>query len=203
MLCADVMPSSHHPALQQRERGFNRVGVRIALDVDFQLVANRLVPSLGAKILCGTLIGVVIIGEQDFDILAQIFGDILFQSLGLHVFSMEETEFATTLTDADYDFFVVEPRAYPVSLIHSADEGFVHFDFSVEHSLFRLNHCGADSVAEVPCGLVADSESALDLASGHSLFRFAQEIGCGEPLFERKMRIVEDRPGCHGELIAA
>ena len=35
MLCADMMPSSHDAALQKRERGFDRVRVGVALDVDF------------------------------------------------------------------------------------------------------------------------------------------------------------------------
>ena len=58
-------------------------------------------------------------------------------------------------------------------------------------------------MAEIPCRLVADSKRALNLAGGHSLFGFAEQAGCKEPLPQRQVGIVKDGLGRHAELVRA
>lgn len=203
MLCANMVPSSHDATLQKRERGFDGVRVNVALNVDFHLMANRLVLSLLAEFPGGAAVGQVLVRKEHVYIFADIFRDVLFESAALDVLHVKKTEIAAALADSDYDFLVVETRGLTTKLHPSADIGFVHFDFAVKHRLVGLNHSRTDSMTEIPCGLIADSKRPLNLASRNSLFRFAEKIGRRKPLFEWEMGVVEDRPGGYGELIAA
>ena len=119
MLRTDLMPASMHPALQERERVFNRIRVRVALNVDFQLVANRLMPSLLAEILRRAAVGVVVVREQNVYIFAQILARYIFSRvLGLDILRLEETEFTAALADADDDVFVIETCDFAVCFVH-------------------------------------------------------------------------------------
>src|SRR4029077_7656536 len=78
MLGADFMPRSHDSELEKRERGFDRVGVDVSLRVNLEFVANRLVSAIPAKMFSGSAIRVVIIGEKNFHVFADILADVLF-----------------------------------------------------------------------------------------------------------------------------
>lgn len=203
MLRANFMPRPNNAALQERESRLDCVGVDVTLHVDSQAVPNRLVPSVFPKMLCGAPVGVEIVGVQNLDIFANILADVFFERATFYVCGMKESQIAAALTDADYVFLVIPPCVFSLAAIHAADECLVHFYFAVEHRPTCLDHRGADSVTEIPRRLVADSECSLNLASGHSLFRFAEQIRCSKPLLKRKMGVVEDRSGRYGELIAA
>jgi hypothetical protein len=43
MLRAETVPCPHDAALQDGERGLNRIGMGVAIDVDMEPAANRLV----------------------------------------------------------------------------------------------------------------------------------------------------------------
>jgi hypothetical protein len=49
MLGADAVPRADDPALQQGECGFHGIGMDVALNVDFETVANRLVLIVGPQ----------------------------------------------------------------------------------------------------------------------------------------------------------
>jgi len=203
MLRADFVPRSHDASLQERERGFNRIGIDISLCVDVELVPNCFMSPVFSEMLRRSLVGLKVIGEQDIYILADVLSDVLFKGSALHIFRMEKSEIAAALTDSNYDFFVVMQRGFSFEPILSADERFIHFNFSAQHGLVDFDHCGADAMAEIPRGFVADSERALNLAGRHALLGFTEKQGSEKPLGKRKMRVVEDRSGCHAELIVA
>ena len=52
-------------------------------------------------------------------------------------------------------------------------------------------------------GLEQSPDGALELMGTHSLLRFTEQQRSHEPDRQRQVRIVEDRPGCNGELIVA
>ena len=58
-------------------------------------------------------------------------------------------------------------------------------------------------MAEIPCGLIAHAERALESGGRHALFGFAQQIDGGKPLRQAAMGIMEDRSRRYGELVAA
>lgn len=204
MLRADSMPASHDAALQERERRFDRVGVDVSLRIEAELVPDGLVPSVFAKVTGCAPVGIPIIGEQDVHILRDILADVLFEGAALGVSGVEETQIAAALTNADNDFLVVEPRAFTVPPVLTADVGFVHFDFAAQHGLVYFDHRSADAVAEIPSRFVAsESQRPLNLARAHALLGFAEKQSRKEPLVERQVRVIENRASGDGELVVA
>ena len=201
MLCADSMPRSENAALQEGECRFDGVRVNIAFDVNLEPVSNGFVTPFFPQSLRRAAIGVEVIGEKNVHILTDIFVDELLQRAALYILRMEEAKIAAALTDADDDLFVGQPVFFSDGF--SADISLIHFDFAAEHRPIGLHHSCADSMAEIPCRLVANSERALNLASGDSFFRFAEEQRSREPFKEFEMRVIEDGARRHRELIVA
>ena len=196
MLCADIVPSAHNSALQEGECGFYSVGVNQTGNV-FLLVLDGFV--FGALILVERKrIDRGFICNDNADIFADIVIDNCADGFGFRVARMDESQFSIALADSDYDILLA---ARHVLAGLSADVCFVHFNRAVEHGLCFL-HCGADAMAQIPrCFIGADAERALNLASGHPLFRFAEKERSGEPLLKRQVRVIENRASRHGKLI--
>jgi hypothetical protein len=204
MLRANFMPRSHDAALQERECGFNRIGVDVALRVDAELVSNCLVPSIFTQMFRGASVCLPIVREQNIDILTNVLADVLFECSAPGVLGMKEPEIAAALTDTDYHFFVVVLGRLSLPPVLTANIGFVHLDFSIKHWSVDFHYRSADSMAEIPCRSVAsDSERALHLASGHAFLRFAEKQHGDEPFVQGKMAVIEYSSGCDGELVVA
>ena len=75
MLCRNLMPRADHAAFQERERGFNRIRVNVALHVDFQFVPDGLVATVFPQFAGRALVGVVIVREKHVHVLADILLD--------------------------------------------------------------------------------------------------------------------------------
>ena len=196
MLCADIVPSAHDPALQKRERGFYSVGVHQTGHI-FLFVLDGLV--LAALVLVEReRVDGGFVGDDNADIFADILIDDCANGLGLGVARMDESQFTVALSDSDNHIFLV--ARHTLTRL-AANVGFVYFDRAVEHRLSLL-HRGANSVAQIPCRLVgADAERALNLASGHSFLRFTEKHRSGKPLLKRQVGIIEHRASGHRELI--
>lgn len=203
MLRANFMPRSENPALQKGECGFNSIGMNVAFYVDVQFVSDGFVPPVPAKMFRRAPVSVEIVRKENLDIFADIFADEFFQRAAFHVRCVEKAKVAAALPDADDVLFIVPSGLLAFAAIHTADERLVHFDFAIEHRPLTFGQSCADSMAEEPCGLVTDSERALNLTGAHSLFRFAEQVRRGKPFFERKVSVIENRARSHGELIAA
>jgi len=205
MLRADFMPRSHHATLEQRERGLNTVRVNVALGIDMELVANRLVASIGSQFFGCAPVCSPVVRIKALNILADILANVLLKRSAANILGMKEAKIAATLPDADYDFLVVMRSgvAAPVALF-AAYKGFVHFYFAVQQGAIHFYHCCADAMAQVPRGLVGlNSERALNLASRHSLFSFANQYGSEKPSSKRQVGIVEDGVSGYAELVLA
>lgn len=205
MLCTDFVPASYDSALEKRERGFDSVSVNVSSEPDVFLF--RVIDALVLDLANGGFVGLPFIGNQHVHIGADIFLNVLSKCAGLRICGVEESEFPVALPYPNHSFFPAHHSGFLPGLTDvakfSADIGFVHFDGAIQHWLFGFFHGRTDSMAEIPRGLVADSESALDLISRHSLARFAKQQ-CGEkPFLQGQMRIVEDRVCSYSELIIA
>lgn len=203
MFRRDFMPRSYNATLQERESGFDCVGVSVALHVDMEFVPDGLVPSILAEMLSCAPIGVEVIREKHFDIFTDIFADELFKCTALYVRRMEEAQIAAALPDADDVLFVLPARCFALPAIHAADEGFIHLYLAVQERLAGLCHGRTDAVAEIPSRLVADSKRPLNLAGAHAFLRLTEQVCSCKPLFEGQVSVIENRPSSHGELIAA
>jgi hypothetical protein len=202
MLCTNPVPRSHDAALEKRKGGFDCVGVNVSNDVHARTVVDFLViRSLGFP--HGRIVRGCIIGENYFHILRNILADVPCKRSTLRISCVEKPEIAVALADADHYFFVVHPGYAAFAFIPSANVSNVHLDFSVEHGLIGLRHGVPYAMAEVPSRLIAHSDRALNLASRHSLLRFAEQVRRQKPLAERQVRIVEHGAGRNGELVVA
>ena len=131
---------------------------------------------------------------------ADIVSNDVMQGASTNISSANESQISAALTDADNDFFLWN-GAMPTRF--ATNVGLVNLYSAIQQRCVDLLHGVTDAVAEIPSSLVADTEGALNLIRGHSLARFAQQIGCKKPLPQREMGVIEDCSGGHGELIAA
>ena len=196
------MPRSHDPALEQRECRLH--GIRadrdvLIADIFVGAMVDALVPRLAMS--CGAeIVELRFVSHDDFDARIHIPSNDVVDALLIHVVGFNEVQMTTALPDADHSTFVLQLSL--VTMLLATDIGFVHFDCPGEF-VARLRHCSANSVAQVPRGLVADSERAVDLIRAHALTGFAEQVCCKKPLPQRQVRVMEDRASRDGELIAA
>src|SRR2546427_3346317 len=173
MLCADAMPRSDNPALQEREGVLDRICMHFALNINLGFVLDSLMLSLCYSCF-GDCIGVnrMLIGNQNVHVLTDVFSNVLRNRTLLNIGCMEETKIAITLPDADDDLLCVvsESRFALASVQLAADIGFIHFNRTVQHGLIYFLHSSTDAMAKIPRGFVAPySERSLDLIGRHSL----------------------------------
>lgn len=205
MLRTDFMPRTHYAALQEGKCRFYGISVDVALDVDMQLVANRLVPSILPEFSRCAAVRPPIVRIKALDILTDILANVLFKGSASRILGMEEPEIATTLPDAYHNLLVIVCAAVTSSVVFlSTYEGFVHFDLAVQQWLLAFYHRCADAVAQIPSRLVGlNSERALNLASGHSLLGFAKQERRKKPRHKGQMGIMENRVCGNAELVFA
>ena len=202
MLRADSVPRSHDAALEQRESGLHGVCVNVAYDVHAAAVLNGLVVFVSGFLDRYGIRG-CIVGHNHVYILADVFADESCERSGLGIAGVEEAQIAVALADAENHFFVVQASDAAFALVPSPDVGSVQFDNAVQHRLFGLRHGVPDAMAEIPRGLVAHADRALNLAGRHSLFCFAEQVSREEPLRKWQVRIVEHSARRDGKLIVA
>src|SRR5260370_16084452 len=190
MLGAESVPCSHDAALEKRERGFNCIGVDVSHDIHARTVVKffmiRPLSFLHSRIIRGG-----IIGENDFHVLGDILADVLCERSALRVSGVEEAEIAVALADADDYFFIVVLCDMALAAIHAADIGNIHLYLAIQHWLISLRNRVPDAVTEIPCGFVsANSERALNLASGHALLRLTEKKSRSKPRRKWQGRII-------------
>lgn len=204
MLCADAMPRSHNVALQEGESRLDGVRMNVTVYIDAALVLNRLVLGVHARAPHCIRVGRELISDHNFHVIANVLSDDLGQRAGLCILDVEEAEIAVTLSESDHDFLGFLCSVNTLADLLSADVGLIHFDGTVQHGLiFHFLHSGADAVAEVPSGFVADSQCSFHLVRGETFSRFHHQQDGRKPLVQRQVGIVKDRAGENGELIEA
>jgi len=203
MLGAESVPRSHDAPLEKGKGRFNRIGVNVSHDIDAGTVVNFLVVCpLGFP--HGGIVRGGIIGENDFHVLTDILADVLRERSAFCVSGVEEAQIAVALTDSDHDFFVIVLCDVAPTAIHAANVGNVHLYLAIQHWLISLRHRVPDAVTEIPCGFVsANSERALNLASGHTLLRLTEKKSRSKPCSKWQVRVIENCSSGHGELVVA
>src|SRR5216683_1428519 len=196
MLRRDFMPSSHNAALEKREGRFYCVCVYVPMRVLFRVIDSPMEVLLHLVECVGIDLGLV--GHNDFDVSANIRVDDIPNGLGLRIPSPDQPQVPIPLPDAD-NYRLLTFWTPPASL--ATYIGFVNLDRAAKFLWRYFQHGSADAMAEVPRGFIADSERTLNLASRHSLFGFAEQAGCKEPLPQRQVSIMEDGLGGHAELV--
>lgn len=201
MFCADLVPASDDAALEQRECGFDSICGHTETVFVAHVFFAEVIDDLVLDITDSILVGRGTVCHQHFYISTQVLADVLRQGSRLNIVSVEESEIAIALLETDDYFFGIESGLPALSKFATANECFVHLHGAVEHGFVQFFHSGADSVTQIPRGLVAHADSALDLVGADALLSFTKEQGDHEPLGKRQMRIVEDRASSDGELV--
>src|ERR1035438_904031 len=203
VLCADAIPCSDDATLQEREGGFDSIGMNVSskADVLFCAVIHSLMPSVAH----GLAIRAVIVGDDHVNIFRNVLLDVPRQSSTLGIFCMEEAYRPAALTNTNHDLLVAvaESGFAETALLLAADVGFVHFDSTVQHWPLRFHHSATNAMAEVPRGFVADSDGALHLVRGKPLTGLAEQMSGNEPLEQGQVGIVEDCASGHAKLVVA
>jgi len=196
MLGRYFVPSADDAALEQGESRFHGICVNIAADIFFRVADGLVELLLVHRESKGIDRGFV--GKDDFHIFADVFCHYFANRLRGRGIDVKQSQFTVTLADADNNL-LVGARESATGL--AADVGLINLKNAVHHGLLAFDHGGTDSVAEIPGCFVAHSDRALNLAGGHTLLCFAEQV-CGEkPLCKRQVGIVEHRAGSNRELI--
>jgi len=208
MFRADVMPSSHYSALEERKGVLDGIGVDVPDNIDLCAVIYRLVLVLvdsGSNHCFG--IASPIVSDNPTHVHTDSVLDVLRQGFGFGILYVVEAKITTTLPDADNNFFCRESGFLPPSLFATANVCFIHFDSTIKHGLIDLFHGCTDAVTEIPRRFVGTfmqtPDRALELVSTHAFLGFTKQQRREKPLLQWQMGIVEDRSSRDGELIVA
>ena len=198
------MPCAHDAALQERECGFDGVGVYVAANVLASLVIDgfMLVFERSAH---RAWIDRELVGNQYVYILANVVVDDLVKGGSFQIVCAKKAQLSATLPNADDDFFVARVRgAGSTSTPSPADIGFIHLYDTVEFGLgLRFCHSVTDAMTEIPRRPIVDPQHPLKLVCRHPFAGLANQKRSKKPFGEGQVGIVEDRASRHGELIAA
>ena len=198
------MPRSHNPALEQAKSGLDSVGCDVAFDVNSARMVDSLVFAEDASLRQRRRIRTEVVRHNHVHVFAHVFIDVLRQRSRLHIGSMEEPEFSAALLDPDNHFLALErPAPAPLAVLFSAHVGFVNLKRTSQP--FRLSrlHRSPNTVAEIPCCLVAPADHAAHLVRADALAGLAHQVGGSKPRWKGKFSILQHCPGQNGELIAA
>jgi len=199
MLRADLVPCSDDATLEQGECGFRCVGVDVTVNVNLVFVFDCFMLALmDASFDHGLRVGGELIRHNHLDIGANIFLDVLRQRAGRYIRSVEESQIAAALPQADDYGFTLAPH---LGSALSANKCFVHLHGAGKHRLVNLRHRRSDSVAQIPRRLVASTDDSLNLICGHALPRLTKQIRSNKPFCKFKVGILKHGTGDHRKLV--
>ncbi len=204
VLGAHLVERADHAALEQRPETFNRVRVNRTDHVLFFAMVNHRVGKRRWQI---NVAGPGIRSEQA-NLIGHGFPDELGYARTINVFQDAGDNIALTLYSADDWRLVGGHAALAASLIPvaifvlAADPSLINLDNAAELR-FRRDQRSANFVAHGMGRLVAaKAHHALDLQGAHSLLAGKHEMGDAEPVAERLLSVLENRPGEARESIA-
>src|ERR1700676_55621 len=178
MFRRDLMPSAHDSTFEKAEGRFDCVGMNVSMSIRAGVV-NGFMAHCFAHFVQRPRINSRFISHNDFHIFADMFADNLADGRGFGILSSDQPQIPIPLANPDNNSLLA---LWPPAAFLAAYIGFINFNRAVQRFGRYFQHGRPDTMAEVPCRLVANSERALNLAGAHTLFGFAEQIGCEEPL---------------------
>src|SRR5271170_7981362 len=207
MFCRDFMPRTNDAPLQKRERGLDAVrgdaSPVLIPDIFLHPVVNRLVLYAAHG---PASISRIAVGDENLDIGADVFPDVLCQRSSASVLSVEEAKLPVALLDANDSFLSLVSQFLSISPLPSAHVGLIHFNNAVQHrGLVSRRHSRPDAMAQIPRRLVGAfmlaPDRPLELHRAHALLRFADQERGKEPYRQAKVGVVKDRAARHRKLV--
>lgn len=205
IFAARLVERANNAALEQRPEAFDCVGVNGADDVLAARVAHDFVV---IAVLEVAVAGPIVrrqkadaIRDSLADELAEFFGADAIDDAGNDLALAGDRADDRRLAGANAALAAVAP-AMPV-VRFAADKRLVHFHNAEQLALGAVTHGDADTVAHIPSRLVgAGAEHPVDLVGAHALFRVVHQERDLEPLSQRVLGVLENRPRDDGEPIA-
>ena len=176
------MERSDDAPLEQRPDALDTVGVHVSQDP----LLNRMVNGFMASIVVGNpQVGRQFVGVDSLCLVMDCPVDEVVESVASDVGDAFQTNVTVPL-DGPSDPGLVALEAPSLAPCLAAYQGFVHFDHSEQRRAGQgvVAHGCADAMAEIPGGLVSDSQSSLDLEGRHALLGLTHEVDSHEPLAE-------------------
>jgi len=199
MLDAHLVVAADDGTLQEAPDVLDPVGVNVAAHPFLDRVVYGL---MSGVVVSDATVGAPVVSVDRF----RLVGDVLLDP-GVEcplVASMNNLEPDLALTfHRTNDGGFVGAASLADFLLLPTDPSFVNLNDTGELASVSVPHGFTDTVAEVPGRLVAHAERTLDLIGRHALLGFDHEVDGGKPLPERQLRVVEDRPRCNREAVAA
>jgi len=193
------MVSACNRTLQEAPDVFYGVGVGIfhnilALSVRDRLMLSVMVPDTPVR---GPVVGI-----DGLSLVLGVLLDEIMQGLSVKAVDNLESGLAATLDDSNDDAFVASVTVAD-ALLSTTYPSFIHLNLAAQFRRVGFGHSVADAVAEIPCGLVRDSDGALDLIGRDAFLGLQHQVDGDEPLGKRKVAVMKDGSCRNRELVAA
>jgi len=200
---------SRNPALEKRPEILKAVRMDAPVNI-----LNGMVHDLMRVIRCQSFVGEQGVGVESrasFYMLANLRLQLMLLAIRYDCGAYS----STTLKDSHNGSLVLGACASDAALalrdVHvsrfAADERFVYFDFAATATEFGAKEIILDSKAKTlqhePCGLLCDSQSAVNLHAANTVLAIDQQPESGHPLVESKRRILKNRSQFQSELFFA
>lgn len=203
MLDGDMMKTTHNTTLEQRPERLHRVDVGLAFDEadSVDCLMEQVAPE---HPVAPKFIAVNHLNRVFVDVVRDELEDGFALEVGDgHALDLTTTVFGA-LNNANDGGFLAVFAGTPRLVTLAANISIVGFEDAAQlvlnHVVF---HCVADSMTEIPSGLISNSQVPLELVCGDSLLGFTNQVDCQEPLAKRKMGSVHNRAGCDRKLVFA
>ncbi len=201
---AHLVERADHAAFEDRPESFNRVGMDRADHILLAVVIDRLVIVSGQSVINFAFVG----GEQANFVRHHFANESLSGFAGNAVENAGDdvTLPADSANDRSFGgrtMLAASDFAVPMLiLVLPANEAFIHFDDTAK-LLDVLDQRGSDLMAHQPSGFIGtEALVAHDLEGAQALFAGEHEVSDLEPVAERLVGVLEDRPGNMTEPIA-
>ena len=205
VLDAHLVKRANNRTLEQRPHALDPVGVHVT-DYPFLIgMAYRLVASVVASVVVSdSEVRLQLVCVDRLSLILHRASDEVMQRAPLDVRDALDTNLPAALDGTGHPSLVAF-IGHALALGSATDQRFIHFDDPEQRRPFKriVAHRFADTVAEIPSGLVGDPEGAVELIGRHALAGLAHQVDRCEPLSQRQVRIVHNRSRRRAELVAA
>ena len=203
VLQADLVERPDDRPFEQRPDALDAVRVQVPDDPLLRGVVDRLVPRVVVR---DAHVALEFVGVNGLGLVPDGLSDESVERVPAHVRDTLEAHLATTLDGSRNVDLVGAASLAALTPNLSSDHRFVHFHDAKQRRATQavVAHSLADAVAEVPRRPVGtDAEHLLHLVGADALLRDAHQVDGEEPLLQRQVSVVHDRPSRHRELVAA
>jgi hypothetical protein len=193
----DLVEATNNTAFEDAPEAFNRVGMNRADNILLAVVIDRLMIVFGQPVINAAFVS----GEQA-NFVGNHFPNEALSGFAGDVFQNARNDIALAADGTNDRSFggramsALAPFTVPMFVfVLPADEGLVNFDDAAKLIHVLFDQGSPDFVAHEPSGFDrTEAHVATDLARTHALFAGQHEVGNFEPVAERFVGVLEDRP---------